>query len=449
MCDSSPFRNHPGSVQLDATERDTRKDGLSSGIEENAKDHASTPLVSVIIPVYNVAKVLERCVNSVLTQTYSNLEIILVNDGSTDMSGKFCEVFAKRDPRVRVIHQPNAGLSAARNVALDVARGDFVTFVDSDDAVQPDLISLLLALCLRHNLKMSICAARERSDASEIFPNLAEAAELSAHSSALANRKKTAKIPEPSVLDGLEWPAAEPDLENVEILETTACLTRMLCERGFNMSVWGKLYARELFNDAHCPNIHPIRFPVGKLHEDVGTTYKLVLQCDRIAVSPDQKYDYYQNPGSITKQSYTPRKQDLIELTDQMCDDLEAWSKSRDPAEREQIKFLTEKRRMHARFSILRQMVLIDPATLPEHHGPLPENRTKLPMPAPLTRRTFLHARRETVRYLRRHRHYILRNPLADRRDRLAMSSLLLGLPAFKFAWLSYQKRKSKTLNSN
>ena len=453
------------SMSLNSTQTVMHSSDLSSS-DQPSSFRTTNPLVSIIIPVYNVAKVLERCVNSVLTQTYTNLEIILVDDGSTDMSGKFCDVFAKRDARVKVIHQKNAGLSGARNVALDVARGDFVAFVDSDDAVHPDYISLLLDLCLRQDLKMAICAARERSDASEIFPNLAEAAELSALSPASAKNPSLAASPD--VLGGLEWPAPTPDLENVEILETTACLTRMLCERGFTMSAWGKLYARELFERDSCPESREslaqspkksvkVRFPLGKLHEDVGTTYKLVLQCDRIAVSPDQKYDYYQTPGSITQQSYSPRKLDLIELTDQMCDDLEAWGASRDAAEREQIKHLTQKRRMHARFSILRQMVLIDPATLPKGNPTTlpeaaktrqnlehPETPAADPQKPIQTRPAFLKTRREIVRYLRRHKSYILRNPLADRRDRLAMTTLLLGLPAFKFAWLSYQKQRNR-----
>lgn len=359
---------------------------------------SSNPLVSVIIPVYNVAKILERCVNSVLTQSYENLEIILVDDGSTDLSRQFCDAFAKKDQRVQVIHQPNQGLSAARNAGLARATGAYLTFVDSDDSVQPYLVELLLGLCEQHQTKMSIAGFRELDSNAEIFPNLDQRAELGA-------------------LGSLTWPDPTPLPENVEILSTTSCLTRMLCDQGFTVSAWSKLYARELFAD--------VRFPIGKLYEDVGTTYRLVLQCPEIAVSSLQPYNYYHNPTSITKSSYTPAKLDLITLTDQMCDRLSAWAESRDAAERTQPDFLVKKRRMHARFSVLRQMVMLDPQTL-----------------AASERKAFLSQRREIVRYLRRHRRDIFSNPLATRRDRLAMTSLIVGLPAFRAAWKSYQRRQ-------
>lgn len=362
--------------------------------------NSSTPLVSVIIPVYNVAKILERCVNSVLAQTYEHLEIILVDDGSTDFSRQFCDAFAKKDSRVQVIHQPNQGLSAARNAGLARATGAYITFVDSDDSVQPYLVELLLGLCQQHQVKLAIAGFRELSSTTETFPNLDQRAELGA-------------------LGSLTWPDSTPLPENVELLSTTACLTRMLSDQGFTVSAWSKLYARELFSE--------VRFPVGKLYEDVGTTYRLVLQCPEVAVSALQPYNYYHNPDSITKSTYTPAKLDLIALTDQMCDQLLAWSEGRDAAERTQINFLVKKRRAHARFSILRQMVMLRPQTLP-----------------PAERKAFLAQRREIVRYLRQHRQDIFRNPLASRRDRLAMTSLIVGLPAFRAAWKSYQNRQDR-----
>ncbi len=337
------------------------------------------PLVSVIIPVYNVAKVLERCVESVRKQIYPNLEIILIDDGSTDMSGKFCDVFAKKDQRIKVIHQSNQGLSAARNAGLKIATGKWITFVDSDDSVRPGMIDLLHRLCYEHHTKMSICSFFEVKNGNEGKIN------------------------------------TQQSTPNTKVLNTLECLTAMLCEDGFSMSAWGKLYARELFD--------LVQFPERRLYEDVGTTYRLVLQCPEIAVSSAQEYNYYQNPDSITQQSFSLRKLDLIDLTDQMCDDLLHWGKDLSPSERERLENLTKKRRMHARFSILRQIVMLDQQQITD---------TK----------SIKHTQQNTVKYLRKHKADILQNPLASRRDKLAMRSLQCSLPVFKMAWKKYSQTK-------
>ncbi len=407
--------------------------------ESSSINPSRQPLISVIIPVYNVAKLLECCVNSVLAQTYQNLEIILVDDGSTDMSGKFCDVFAKKDPRIKVIHQENRGLSGARNAGLDLAAGEFVTFIDSDDSVDPNLIARLYSLCRNNRAKMSICAFRE------VFPQPSEVLKQSPQLS-----------PSPIISQTLNFAPSD----GTQALDTLDALTAMLCEVDFSMSAWGKLYARELFDTdpSACPNGQegakttvqpstPIRFPEGMLHEDVGTTYKLIINAKKIIFTPKQLYNYHQNPGSITQQSFSMKKLDLIVLTEQMCDDLCNWgaelvkqiqiaqsSSTQAPSSPKlppnpaiQIKNLTKKRRAHARFSILRQMILIDPKALPADE-----------------RQQFLETRREIVKYLRKHKNDVLKNPLASRRDRLAMLSLLAGLSVFRRAWLTYQNHKTK-----
>ncbi len=376
------------------------------------------PLISVIVPVYNVAKILERCINSIRQQIYPNLEIILVDDGSTDMSGTFCDVFAKQDQRIKVIHQPNQGLSMARNAGLKLTTGKWVTFVDSDDTIHPDMIDLLHRLCYQNKAKMSICGFYEvRSEGT---------GSLKPH---------------------------QPSQERV--FTTVECLKAMLCEEGFSMSAWGKLYARELFD--------LVEFPPHRLYEDVGTTYKLVLQCDRIAVSNAEYYNYYQTPGSITQQSFNLKKLDLIDLTDQMCDDIIAWSQtsvqsathssdltqsstpvpqpspqptSLTPADRALLTNLTKKRRMHARFSVLRQMVMTSSKAFAS-----PASRSAAPLPladTPIDSKSLKHAEKQVIKYLRSHKNYILKNPLATRRDRLAMYSLLAGKPIFRYAWKKY-----------
>ena len=114
------------------------------------------PLVSIIVPVYKAEKYIDRCIKSLLEQTYGNLEIILVDDGSPDQSGDICDEYASRDSRIKVIHQQNGGASAARNTALDVFQGDYVTFVDSDDWIERDLVELCLQLCSKEDYDVVI-----------------------------------------------------------------------------------------------------------------------------------------------------------------------------------------------------------------------------------------------------------------------------------------------------
>lgn len=337
---------------------------------------AKSPLlISVIIPVYNVKQSLRRCFESVAQQNYSSLDIILVDDGSTDGSEKLCDELAKQDKRVRVIHQKNQGLSAARNAGLAVMRGEYVTFVDSDDAVTKDLVNSLLQCCEKQKVKLAIASF------AEVMPN------------------------------GWRKDFCAQNAE-IEMLDCQTALKRMLCEEGFTMSAWGKLYHVDLFRD--------IRFPVGKLYEDVGTTYRAVLQCQRVAFLPLAKYDYYQNNTSIIHQDFSSQKLDLITLTDEMCDEILGQLQGEMTAE---LSDALRKRRMHARFSILRQMIL----------APASE------------RQRFAQKEKQVIQYLKQHRANILQNPLSTKRDLLAMCTLLLGLPVFKFAWQYYIWRRTKS----
>ena len=121
-------------------------------------------LISVIIPVYDVSDYLPRCLDSVLKQTHRNMEILLIDDGSTDSSGEICEAYAKHDSRIHVIHKQNGGLSSARNAGLDSMHGDYYTFIDSDDFVHPDYVSTLLALCMKYGTDISQCGCIHGSD---------------------------------------------------------------------------------------------------------------------------------------------------------------------------------------------------------------------------------------------------------------------------------------------
>ena len=132
-------------------------------------DFNSTPLVSIIIPIYNVENYLEQCIISVVHQTYKNLEIILVNDGSPDNSGKICDDFALMDKRIKVIHKMNGGLSSARNAGIDIAKGEYLGFVDSDDTIEPFMYEKLMTAIKRDGIDLAVCAINyvERYDALE------------------------------------------------------------------------------------------------------------------------------------------------------------------------------------------------------------------------------------------------------------------------------------------
>ena len=115
-------------------------------------------LISIVVPVYNVSQYLERCIQSVIYQTYENLDIILIDDGSTDNSGLICDKYAKIDKRIRVLHQQNSGLSAARNAGIEIAKGKYITFIDSDDYVDSDYVSFLYDLIKRTGCSLEICS---------------------------------------------------------------------------------------------------------------------------------------------------------------------------------------------------------------------------------------------------------------------------------------------------
>lgn len=229
--------------------------------------------VSVIIPIYNVELYLRRCLDSVLAQTYQNLEIILVDDGSPDRCGEICDEYAKADSRVRVIHQTNQGLSAARNAGIDVATGSFLAFIDSDDYVEERMIEVLLDNLRTYQAQISSC---EHVD----------------------------------VYEGR--PVPEAGLEN-SICELTPeqALAKFLISTKVDVITWNKLYERKLFSD--------IRFPVGKLYEDHFTTYRLLDRARKIVHTQAQFYYYCKRCASISGMSFSPRTFQLREGLDEEC----------------------------------------------------------------------------------------------------------------------------------
>jgi len=212
-------------------------------------------LLSVIIPVYNVEEYLVKCVESILNQTYRFLEVILVNDGSKDASGSICDDFAAKDSRVKVIHKENGGLSSARNVGLEAAAGEYITFVDSDDWIEADAYKHLMGLIEKYQVKL-VCGGNFDVDG--------------------ATGEKTLGL----------CPARE------EVLTAEEFVGRMFMWQGFDSSACDKIYHRSL--------LETFRYPEGKVCEDVAVTYKIVLKAERAALSDRPFYNYYHRPGSIT-----------------------------------------------------------------------------------------------------------------------------------------------------
>lgn len=243
------------------------------GIPVSSQD--STPisplvsmLVSIIVPVYNVEPYLDRCVQSLLGQTYTNLEIILVDDGSPDRCGEMCDAFARQDPRIRVIHQQNRGVSSARNTALSMAHGAYICFVDGDDWVSPWYVSHLYDAITADGADMSVACYQEILTSGAC----------------------------PSV------PCAE--MTGYEYLDTEEYLRRMLYQNGSDTHMTAKLF--------HAAVLQHIRFPVDREYEDVPVSYASAVQCPHVALITNADYYYWQRPDGTQNSAFHESKMDCI-----------------------------------------------------------------------------------------------------------------------------------------
>jgi len=227
--------------------------------------------IGVVIPVYNVEQYLDRCVSSVLAQTFTDFRIVLVEDGSPDNSGALCDFWAAKDTRIHVIHQKNQGLSAARNAGIDylLANSDirFITFIDSDDWIHERMLQVLLSAAQEHKVNISVCGYEETQGVSPCL--------------------------KPEQLVGIRY-SAEDFYRNYFINATIAC---------------GKLYSRDCFETA--------RYPVGKIHEDEFLTYRLLFTQGELAYVPAPLYAYYVNMNGITRKKWNPRRLDVWEAYEQ------------------------------------------------------------------------------------------------------------------------------------
>lgn len=233
-------------------------------------------LVSVIVPVYNVEKYLKRCVNSILQQTYNNLEIILVDDGSKDSSGFICDLLAKQDKRVTVIHKLNGGLSSARNAGIDKANGEYIIFVDSDDWIELDTIYYCISLCKKYSCNADI-----------IQYNVIE---INSQDTKFKNKKEKIKI-----------------LHNREII---------------NFLMKESTKTDKYFTACRCMYkttiIKKILFEEGRINEDIPWKYRVLNSSKTMIDSNQIKYYYFQNVGSITTEGLKKRDFDLYHAADEL-----------------------------------------------------------------------------------------------------------------------------------
>lgn len=225
-------------------------------------------IVSVIVPVYNVEKYVEKCLASILKQTYTNLEIIVVDDGSTDNSYMICQAIANRDSRVKLIHKENGGLSDARNAGLEIATGRYIGFVDSDDFIEPTMYQVLLESCIKYDADICTCA-RYMVDQDT------------------GNRSELFSYDIPITLNAQE------------------SIKRLMIWDGVDSAAWDKLYKRELFDG--------MRYPYGVLHEDLNFTVRLFEKCKCICLSGVSLYNYLLRSTSICRKPFSFKKYDLIE----------------------------------------------------------------------------------------------------------------------------------------
>lgn len=227
--------------------------------------------ISIIIPVYNTSQFLELCVESVLEQTFPDFEAVLVDDGSTDGSGRLCDELAGKDARIVVLHKDNGGLSSARNAGLDAARGEYVTFLDSDDMVSPDYLEDLFRVIEQNGAQIAMCGFQRFEK------------------------------------DVPQEPKSDAPFE---LITGRQAAMRQYCADGVIYVVaCAKLYPRRYFQN--------VRFPVGRIHEDEAVTYRLLYRANTVAVLDERLYYYRKVTGSIMNSSFSPRRYDgVLALTE-------------------------------------------------------------------------------------------------------------------------------------
>lgn len=237
----------------------------------------SDTLISVIVPVYNVEEYIERCIESIIKQTYNNIEIILIDDGSKDKSNEICDIYAQKDKRIKVIHKENEGVSKARNVGLDIAKGEYIVFIDSDDYVETNYINTLYELSLENNSDITICGVKDEN----INGNI------------LNESKDTTK----------------------KMLKKET-LKELLNEEYFNCVCWAKIYKKKIIGN--------VRFNENmKIAEDFDFLYKIIDNVNIVYLDTTKKlYHYLSRNGSAIRSGFNESWKRGIELNEKIINDV-------------------------------------------------------------------------------------------------------------------------------
>lgn len=224
-------------------------------------------LISIIVPVYNVENYIEECIKSIINQTYKNIEIIVINDGSTDRSGIICSIYADKDKRIKLINTKNNGVAKARNIGIKSATGKYITFVDSDDYVSEKYIEILYNILKKTESQISQCGAIKINSKNQVIKKL-------------NYRKGEVKTGKEMLMD----------YNSMHIIE--------------NAILWNKMYEKKLFDE--------ILFPDGRIHEDEFVTYKIIYKAKKVAIVNNELYVYRKRKNSIMEQKYNLRRLDKI-----------------------------------------------------------------------------------------------------------------------------------------
>lgn len=222
--------------------------------------------ISIIVPIYNTEKYLEKCIKSILNQNYENIEIILINDGSTDNSLNICKKYKEQDNRIVVINKKHTGVSESRNRGLEIAKGDYIAFVDSDDYIDRRMFEKLIEGAEKYNAEISMCDINETRNSNDIL--------------------------------------GEFSAEYIQLTRKQA-LEQLLYDKNIGNYMTVKMFKKELFNQ--------VKFPINKMYEDISTAYKLFGKANKLVYIPVKFYNYYQRPDSIVNNITNNSIQDYLQ----------------------------------------------------------------------------------------------------------------------------------------